>query len=226
MELGALDAVVTDLAASGLPSVVGGMLGLDFLTRFELELDFADKAMRFHPIGSVATGALDVESLVAVPLARHPTGLRTVSCRLNGCEPFPGILDMGSFFSVCNWMAAAKAGVGPDNPVVKNSAMTAVGVDGRPMPMSTAPFDLEVCGDGKSAPGYGGELRSEYKGECCVGDLPAFASLGATASPFMTVGLDVLGRGRTVLSVGADAVYLTPGDAPGGMWDSEGPIIQ
>ena len=55
---------------------------------------------------------------------------------------------------------------------------------------------------------------------------PAFASLGATASPFMTVGLDVLGRGRTVLSVGADAVYLTPGDAPGGMWNSEGPIVQ
>lgn len=69
-------------------------------------------------------------------------------------------------------------------------------------------------------------MRSEYKGECCVGDLPAFASLGASASPFMTVGLDVLGRGRSVLSVGADAVYLTPGDAPGGMWDSEGPIIQ
>ena len=122
--------------------------GLDFLSRFELELDFGDKAMRFHPIGSVATGALDVDSLVHIPLARHPTGLRTVSCRLNGCERFPGILDMGSFFSVCNWMAAARAGVGPDNPVVKNAAMTAVGVDGRPMAMSTAPFDLEVCGDG------------------------------------------------------------------------------
>ena len=224
LELGALDAVVTDLAASGLPSVVGGMLGLDFLSRFELELDFGDKAMRFHPIGSVATGALDVDSLVRIPLAIHPTGLRTVSCRLNGCERFPGILDMGSFFSVCNWMAAARAGVGPDNPVVKNAAMTAVGVDGRPMAMSTAPFDLEVCGDGTDEGGQG--LRSEYKGECCVGDLPAFASLGASASPFMTVGLDVLGRGRSVLSVGADAVYLTPGDAPGGMWDSEGPIIQ
>ena len=100
--------------------------------------------------------------------------------------------------------------------------MTAVGVDGRPMAMSTAPFDLEVVGVG----GDEGGLRSEYKGECCIGDLPAFASLGASASPFMTVGLDVIGRGLTVLNVGGDRVYLTPGDAPGGMWDSDGPIIQ
>ena len=222
LELGSLDAVVTDLAASGLPSVVGGMLGLDFLSKFEADLDFANKTMRFHPRGSIVSGALDVESLVEVPLAMHPTGLKTVACRLNASDAFPGVLDMGSFFSVVNWMASASGGVAADHPSVTNSAMTAVGVDGRPMAMATAPFDLEVVGMG----GDEGGLRSEYKGECCIGDLPAFASLGASASPFMTVGLDVIGRGRTVLNVGGDRVYLTPGDAPGGMWDSDGPIIQ
>jgi hypothetical protein len=49
-----------------------------------------------------------------------------------------------------------------------------------------------------------------------VGDLPAFAALGAETSAFMSMGLDVLGRGRTVLDVRNDRLYLTPGDAPGG----------
>ena len=110
LELGSLDAVVTDLAASGLPSVVGGMLGLDFLSKFEADLDFANKTMRFHPRGSIVSGALDVESLVEVPLAMHPTGLKTVACRLNASDAFPGVLDMGSFFSVVNWMAVRGRG--------------------------------------------------------------------------------------------------------------------
>ena len=107
--LGDLDAVVTDLAAAGLPPVVGGLLGLDFLTKFQTEFDFGEKTLRFHPPGTIECGALDVSDLVEIPLATHPTGLKTVRCRLNGCEPFPAIVDMGSFLSVANWMAAAKA---------------------------------------------------------------------------------------------------------------------
>ena len=75
------------------------------MSKFEADLDFANKTMRFHPRGSIVSGALDVESLVEVPLAMHPTGLKTVACRLNASDAFPGVLDMGSFFSVVNWMA-------------------------------------------------------------------------------------------------------------------------
>ena len=74
--------------------------------QFECEFDFTDKALRFHPPGSVACGAVDASDLVAIPLGTHPTGLRTVQCVLNGGAPFPGIVDMGSFFSVVNWIAA------------------------------------------------------------------------------------------------------------------------
>ena len=88
-ELGALDAVVTDLAASGLPPVIGGLIGLDFLAKFEVEFDFVKKTLTFHKPGAVACGALDTTSLVDVALATHPTGLKTVRCRLNGCDPFP-----------------------------------------------------------------------------------------------------------------------------------------
>jgi hypothetical protein len=160
---------------------------------------------------------VDVDDLVEIPLRTHPTGLKLVRCSLNGGAPFEAIVDAGSFFSVANWMAAASGGVAPDSPNVTTSAMTAVGVDGRTMTMATAAFDLEVLGkdDGGDASRVA-SLKSSYKGQCCVGDLPAFAALGAETSAFMSMGLDVLGRGRTVLDVRNDRLYLTPGDAPGG----------
>ena len=220
--LGKLDAVVTDIEASGLPAVIGGLLGLEFLSKFEVEFDFVNKFLKFHPPGSIACGALDVSDLVEIPMSVHPTGLKTVRCRLNGCEPFPAIVDMGSFFSVANWMAAAAGGVAPDSPEVTQSAMQAVGIDGRAMPMATAKFDLEVVGvdPGSNSNGSGG-LASEYKGQCCIGDLPAFASLSAQTTPFMSMGLDVIGRGRTVFVTSDDRVYLTPGHGEGGMYGED-----
>ena len=215
LELNALDAVVTDLSATGLPSIVGGMLGLDFLKKFETEFDFTNKTLSFHKIGTVGSGAVDVDGLVEVPLQTHPTGLKYVKCRLNAGPEFSAIVDAGSFFSVANWLASASGGISPDSDGVTSSAMTAVGVDGRSMTMSTAAFDLEVLGVG----GVGGEektsnsLKSSYKGQCCIGDLPAFVALGAETSPFMSMGLDVLGRGRTVFDIQNDRLYLTPGDS-------------
>ena len=218
--LGPLDAVVTDLSAAGLPDVVGGLLGLDFLSRFECDFDFAEKTIRLHRRGAIACGALDVAGLVEVPLATHPTGLKTVRIRLNGCEPFPAVVDMGSFLSVVNWMAAARGGVAPDSPETRPSELTATGIDGRTMPMATAPFDLEVCGREEEG-ATTSSLTSDYRGRCCVGDLPAFAALGAETAPFASMGLDVLGRGRTVVVAGEDVVYLTPGGTPADGWEGE-----
>ena len=223
VQLGDLNCVVTDLSATGLPSVVGGMLGLEFLERFETEFDFANKTLAFHAPGTIASGAIGIDDLIEIPLKTHPTGLKLVRCSLNAGASFDAIVDAGSFFSVANWMAAASVGVAPDSAGVETSAMTAVGVDGRTMQMATAAFDLEVLGDdasndasndGSAAKQNG--LTSRYKGQCCVGDLPAFAALGAETRAFMSMGLDVLGRGRTVLDVRNDRLYLTPGDAAEG----------
>ena len=122
-DLGSFDAVVTDLAASGLPPVIGGLVGLEFLSKFEVEFDFVNKVMKLHKPGTIKCGAVDVLDLVEIPMATHPTGLKTVACRLNKCEPFPAIVDMGSFFSVANWMAATAGGSAPDSPGVTQSAM-------------------------------------------------------------------------------------------------------
>lgn len=200
-----LDAVVTDLSAVGMPPQIGGLLGLDWLSQFEVEFDFVRSALKFWPRGSIAGGAVDVEELVKVPMKTHSVGIRTVRCALNGAEPFDAIVDMGSFFSVVNWMASAAAGVGPDSDKVKRGNLQVTGVDGGSVQMAMAPFDLRVIGDGE-------DLTSTYKGMCCVGDLPAFSALGASVSPFMALGLDVIGRGRMIFDARENAMYLARGD--------------
>ena len=160
--LDGFEAVVTDLTKSGLPSTVGGLLGLEFLARFEVEFDFLNRELRFWPRGSVLSGALDVGGLIGVELIRHPVGIKTVSVRLNDSTAFPAIVDMGSAFSVVNWSASHAAGVFIDSPGVKPAAMQAVGVDGRGLNVSLAPFDLEVPAAMDSASGAEA-LRSVYK---------------------------------------------------------------
>ena len=79
------------------------------------------------------------------------------------------------------------------------------GVDGNNVSMSMAPYDLRVLGDDE-------DLESVYRGMCCVGDLPAFNALGASVSPFMALGLDVIGRGRMVFDASESVMYLAKGD--------------
>ena len=52
-----LDAVVTDLSAVGLPPTIGGLLGLDWLGKYEVEFDFSASTITFWPRGSVSWGA-------------------------------------------------------------------------------------------------------------------------------------------------------------------------
>jgi len=203
------DAVVTDLAAVGLPPYIGGLIGLDLLGQFEIEFDFSTSALSFWPKGAIADGALSVDDLVKIPMRKHPVGLKTVRCSLNGAETFDAIVDMGSFFSVVNWMASANAGIGPDSEKVQRGGLQVKGVDGQTMGMAIAPYDLRVIGETE-------DLESVYQGMCCVGDLPAFNALGASVSPFMALGLDVIGRNRMVFDASNDAMYLSKGiDADG-----------
>ena len=50
--------------------------------------------------------------------------------------------------------------------------------------------------------------------EACVasGTYRAFNALGASVSPFMALGLDVIGRGRMVFDASESVMYLAKGD--------------
>jgi predicted aspartyl protease len=210
VEIPELDAVVTDLRATGLPPVVGGLLGLDFLQRFEVEFDFDKETITFHPRGSAITGVCDVSDLIKVRLKTHPTGLQLAPISLNNCEPIDAIIDMGSLFSVINWKASERAGVTKDSPDLDSSGVISNDVTGAQMGLAIGKFDLKVLGEKSSELSY--DLESTYKGAACVGDLPAFETLGAKNEPFATIGMDVIGRKRLVLDMYNHRIYLSPGE--------------
>ena len=210
VEIPELDAVVTDLRATGLPPVVGGLLGLDFLQRFEVEFDFDKETITFHPRGSAITGVCDVSDLIKIRLKTHPTGLQLAPISLNNCEPIDAIIDMGSLFSVINWKASERAGVTKDSPDLDSSGVISNDVTGAQMGLAIGKFDLKVLGEKSSELSY--DLESTYKGAACVGDLPAFETLGAKNEPFATIGMDVIGRKRLVLDMYNHRIYLSPGE--------------
>ena len=211
VEIPELDAVVTDLQATGLPPVVGGLLGLDFLKRFEVEFDFDKEIIAFHPKGSAITGVCDVSSLIKIKLKTHPTGLQLAPISLNNCAPFDAIIDMGSLFSVINWKASERAGVTKDSPDLDSSGVISNDVTGAQMGLAIGKFNLRVLGEGGNSD-LAHDLESTYKGAACVGDLPAFETLGAKNEPFATIGMDVIGRKRLVLDMYNHRIYLSPGE--------------
>jgi len=208
----ALDAVVTDLRATGLPPVVGGLLGLDFLKMFEVEFDFDKETIVFHKIGSIKCGALDVSELIKIRLKAHSSGLQLAPIALNNTEPIDAIIDMGSLFSVINWKASERAGVSRGSPDLDQSGVISSDVTGSQMGLAIGKFNLKVIGESSSGDGLAHDLNSTYKGAACVGDLPAFAVLGASNEPFATIGMDVLGRKRFVLDILNHRIYLSSGD--------------
>ena len=211
VEIPELDAVVTDLRSTGLPPVVGGLLGLDFLKRFEVEFDFDKEIIAFHPKGSAITGVCDVSSLIKIKLKTHPTGLQLAPISLNNCAPFDAIIDMGSLFSVINWKASERAGVTKDSPDLDSSGVISNDVTGAQMGLAIGKFNLRVLGEGGNSD-LAHDLESTYKGAACVGDLPAFETLGAKNEPFATIGMDVIGRKRLVLDMYNHRIYLSPGE--------------
>ena len=211
VEIPELDAVVTDLRSTGLPPVVGGLLGLDFLKRFEVEFDFDKEIIAFHPKGSAITGVCDVSELIKIRLKTHPTGLQLAPISLNNCAPFDAIIDMGSLFSVINWKASERAGVTKDSPDLDKSGVISNDVTGAQMGLAIGKFNLRVLGEGGNSD-LSHDLESTYKGAACVGDLPAFETLGAKNEPFATIGMDVIGRKRLVLDMYNHRIYLSPGE--------------
>ena len=120
---------------------------------------------------------------------------------------------MGSLFSVINWKASEKAGVTKDSPDLDSSGVMSNDVTGAQMGLAIGKFDLKVLGEeGNSDGSLSHDLESTYKGAACVGDLPAFETLGEKNEPFATIGMDVIGRKRLVLDMYNHRMYLSPGE--------------
>lgn len=217
-----LHAVVTDFPQEHLDPAhdpIEGMIGMEFLSLFDVEFDFPRNRLRLYKPGTAPKAGL-----VEIPAAViNDTGLLAIRVVTAGQQPqqqqqqpILGILDCGSTFSAVNWAATPYLQLPSqaNDPIYSNAlAVSAVGLDGKPMVMPTVKTRLSFCGNvqvdpttrqatGFAPPPAGFEPWQAVP--LAVGNLPAFAAaLGDGVTPYTgpaaLIGLDILAQRRFIL---------------------------
>lgn len=218
-----LHAVVTDFPQEHMDpkhDPVEGMLGLEVLSQFDVDLDFKAGRIRLYKPGTAAAEVADKAGLVEIPaVVINDTGilgirLTAMTARSDKVQPVLGIIDCGSTFSVVNWKAADIFGLPPkdDRLYEKGPKVVAVGVDGRPFQLPTLKQSLSFAGEAQQdAQGRLTGFRapsSPWKAWdpvlLAVGDLPVFPDLLGDGvrqytGPAALIGLDILAQRRIIL---------------------------
>eukprot|EP00980_Cylindrotheca_fusiformis_P018120 scaffold5827_cov97-Cylindrotheca_fusiformis.AAC.4 len=231
LDLPNLYAVITDFPQEHIDPAhdpIEGMLGMEMLSRFDCDLDFPNNRIRFWKPGTA-----DKRGLVEIPaVVINETGLIGVRITVPGApQPILGFLDCGASFSCLNWKAATALGLPPKNdPSYRNSpAVSAIGVDGRPLLLPAVKKQLTFTGDAiidpkTRAPSGFESPPPQWKPwndvMLTVGDIPAFSTiLGDGRTPYQgpaaLIGLDVLAQRRVILEAGKGnsrqrRVYVAP----------------
>ncbi|GJP30298.1 hypothetical protein CLOM_g458 [Closterium sp. NIES-68] len=217
---GPMQAVVLDLQYTGLPVSVAGIVGLSFLSAFDMDFDFPASSLTIMlsgaalaaagiwaaggtipPPPSAASQGLDFEGLAMLAPATVPFNLPAVQISVNGRHLETAILDMGSGLSLITKAVASRAGITPTNIGVASM----VDVGGGTTQMGGAIADLFlITKQGGPAGGASGGRIPFTSLPMIVGDLPALAVMGAGA----VVGMDVLKRTRCVVCFKDNRVLL------------------
>jgi len=234
-----LHAVITDFPQEHLDPAhdpIEGMLGMEMLSLFDVDLDFPAGRVRFYKPGTAAAAGA-TKGLVEIPaVVINETGLIGIritaanSGNSNQQQPVLGFLDCGSTFSAINFSAASYMGL-PTNPQDRmyksGNAILAVGIDGRPQQLPLVTQQLSFVGDPTVRNGQllgfappPASWKPWAPVPLAVGDLPAFSSiLGDGVRPFTgpaaLIGLDVLAQRRILLEAGdpktrARRVFVSP----------------
>ena len=230
---GPLHAIVTDFPQEHLdPShdPVEGMLGMEVLERFDVDLDFPAGRLRLWKPGTVRAeakraGMTNIEAVVVNET--RLLGFRVVSANApkgsSGedvlAQPFLGVVDCGASFSVVNWRAASLLGLPPQSDSVykKMPVVQGIGVDGRPQLLPTTNIGVSFCGnaiqnkDDKSNMSFEAPTSDWTPWSAvpmAIGDLPVFSQLlgdgrSAYKGPAGIIGLDILSQRRVILETGA-----------------------
>ncbi len=182
---------------------VEGMIGMEVLERFDVDLDFPAGRLRLWKPGTVREvakkeGLANIDAVVVnetrlLGFRVLPSSLKSEAGHfeegIKG-QPFLGVVDCGASFSVVNWAAAPLLGLPPKSDVEaykKNPMVQGVGVDGRPNLLPTTRISLSYCGDpiankeGGSAAMSFASPPPEWKPwdpvQLAIGDLPVFTQL-------------------------------------------------
>eukprot|EP00984_Skeletonema_dohrnii_P018171 scaffold8417_cov83-Skeletonema_dohrnii-CCMP3373.AAC.1 len=230
---GPLHAIVTDFPQEHLdPShdPVDGMLGMEVLERFDVDLDFPAGRLRlWKPVTVRAeakrAGMTNIEAVVVNET--RLLGFRVVSANApkgsSGenvlAQPFLGVVDCGASFSVVNWRAASLLGLPPQSDSVykKMPMVQGIGVDGRPQLLPTTNIGVSFCGNAIQNKDHKSNMSFEAPTSdwtpwsavpMAIGDLPVFSQLlgdgrSAYKGPAGIIGLDILSQRRVILETGA-----------------------
>ena len=229
LELPPLTAIVTDFPQEHLDprhDPVEGMLGMELLSKFDVDFDFPRNRLRLWRPGSVRKVAEIAENMVAIDaIVINETGLLGFRAALAAekegegvkTQPYLGLVDCGSSFSVINWAAASYLGLPPkgDGAYQKNPQVQGMGVDGRPQVLPTYKVQLSYVGDPIQSQSSQSMLfqsppsnwRPWDPVSIAIGDLPVFSQLlGDGRTPYQgpagIIGLDILSQRRVILETG------------------------
>ncbi len=177
---------------------VQGILGVDVLARYDVELDVPAGTLRLHPRDGSAASRLGARS-AGVPF--HSTvadGFVQFEATLHG-DTVSAILDTGALAGTLNWHAAALAGVAPDSEGVRADARGAGGLNGTRIAAHRSVFEA-LCIGARCLPPT--ELR--------IMDLPVFHVLGSAERPALLLGADLLADCPLLLSYSTSRLHLCP----------------
>ncbi|CAI5467104.1 unnamed protein product [Closterium sp. Yama58-4] len=219
---GPTQAVVLDLQYTGLPGSVAGIMGLSFLSAFDMDFDFPSSTLTIMHSGAALAAAgkwtaggtippppsaaaaasqgLDFEGLAMLAPATVPFNLPAVQISVNGKHLETAILDMGSGLSLITTAVASRAGITPSSIGVASM----VDVGGGTTQMGGAVADLFLITKQGGPAGTSGGRIPFTSHPMIVGDLPALAVMGAGA----VMGMDVLKRTRCVVCFKDNRVLL------------------
>lgn len=197
-------AVVADISSfredhDGRP--VDGILGVDVLMDYDVEIDLPRQTIRLHPHG--ATPPAWARRRDALPFhSEAQPGFVQLTAAVAGTT-VPAILDTGARGSILNWNAAGLAGVTPESDGLRVQREGSRGIDGKGMPSHRIHVrDLRV-GDNP--------IRDR---ESKIADLPVFRALGLDHGPALIVGASLLEDCRAWIAYSSRQLRLCdPGPA-------------
>ncbi|HEX2189024.1 MAG TPA: alpha/beta fold hydrolase [Longimicrobiaceae bacterium] len=196
-----MHAVVTDVArfrrSEGPP--YAGVLGVDFLRAFDVEIDVPGRRLRLWRLREGAAPPAPPRAPATLANLASVPGFVAFDVAV-GDTVARAILDSGAHLSTLNWRAAAGAGVTRATPGLVASR-AAGGISGDTIESHRWRFD-EVGVEGLRFPPL--EMR--------ISDLPVFRAVGFGDRPAMLVGADLMRTCRVFISYSTRRVHLC-GDA-------------
>jgi predicted aspartyl protease len=166
-----------------------GILGMNVLSRFALEIDQPGKRLILHAPGAMPSSGSDWSML---PTAKRWDHFLVVDASIGGV-PVKALVDTGANQTILNGKLRDALGIAEGQAGVKagNLALT----DAKTLKTKVGPIVLD---------------RTIWETlEIQAGDLPLFKALGLSEAPAMILGNDALKQVRLFVDYAGDRIYLT-----------------